>query len=522
MSEEQTVFPMDCPTTVEIPPTSDPTSPAVAPPLEKTTSSAWPIEALKWVFSFPAMLATCLIGRLFYEARNFVTDPDLFWHVRVGRDILQTHHWPTIDPYSYTAASTPWIAYEWLGEVALASIAKLGGIFALGAFRFVLAAIVILALYYYGTLRSGNCKAGFVPVGLLSSLVLLSFTLRPQMFGYLFLVVLLIVLEWFRKGVAWPLWSLPFLFLAWVNTHGSFIVGIGVLAVYLLSGLRSFQLGGVEAVAWTRKQRLQLESALLLSLVALSITPYGAEPAVYPFDMMFNQPINIGWILEWRPMPFDQSGGKLFLAIIVLLLALQIVFRFTWRLEEFLLVFGGTVMACLHVRMLLVFIPFVVPIFATMVARWTPRYDKAKEHYALNALLMAAVVAAMVHYVPSRDSVQKKVDAEFPVGAVAYMNSHSIPGPTLNTYGFGGYLVEKGRKVFIDGRGDLFERTGVLSDYITLMQLKPGAFSILDRYQIASCLLYKDEPLTVVLDASAEWKRVYTDGTSALFVRKAP
>ena len=107
MSEEQTVFPMDCPTTVEIPPTSDPTSPAVAPPLEKTTSSAWPIEALKWVFSFPAMLATCLIGRLFYEARNFVTDPDLFWHVRVGRDILQTHHWPTIDPYSYTVAWSP-------------------------------------------------------------------------------------------------------------------------------------------------------------------------------------------------------------------------------------------------------------------------------------------------------------------------------------------------------------------------------------------------------------------------------
>jgi hypothetical protein len=518
MSKEQTV-PLDCPPAGH-PASVDATRLPTALALEMPRNIARLWEAGEWMFSFPAMLATALVGRLFYEARNFVTDPDLWWHVRVGSDILKTHHWPTVDSYSFTAVGTPWIAYEWLGEVALASVAKVGGIFALGAFRFFLAAIVLLALYYYGTLRSGNCKAGFVPVGLLCSLVLLSFTLRPQMFGYLFLVILLIVLEWFRKGVAWPLWTLPFLFLAWVNTHGSFIVGIGVLAVYLVSGLRSFHLGGVEAIAWTRKQRLQLETTLLFSLAALPITPYGAQAAVYPFDMAFNQPINVGWILEWRPIPFDQSGGKLFLAIIVLMLALQILFRFVWRLEELLLVFGGTVIACLHVRMLLVFIPLIVPILATMVARWIPPYDKAKEHYALNGLLIAAIIAAMVHYVPSRDSVQSKVEAEYPVAALAYMNSHSVPGPVLNTYAFGGYLVGVGQKVFIDGRGDLYERSGVLSDYITLTLMKPGAFGVLDRYRIQSCLVLNDEPLSVVLGLSSDWKKVYVDGTSAIFVRK--
>jgi len=497
------------------------TAPALKTPWEVT--QLWPRswEAVKSLVSFPAMLATALVGRLFYEAHNFATDPDLWWHVRVGSDILRTHHWPTVDPYSFTAASTPWIAYEWLGEVALAFVAKFGGIFALGAFRFFLAAIVLLALYYYGTIRSGNCKAGFVPVGLLCSLVLMSFTLRPQMFGYLFLVILLIVLEWFRKGLVWPLWILPFLFLAWVNTHGSFIVGIGVLVVYLLSGLRSFRLGGVEAIAWSRKQRMQLETALLLSLATLPITPYGAQPAVYPFDMAFSQPVNIRWISEWRPIPFDESGGKLFLGIIVVMLALQVLFRFVWRLEELLLVFGGTVMTCLHVRMLLVFIPLVVPILSTMVARWIPPYEKAKEHYALNAVLIVGIIVAMVHYVPSRDSVQKKVEAEYPVAALAYMNSHSVPGPVLNTYAFGGYLVGVGEKVFIDGRGDLYERSGVLSDYITLTLMRPGAFGVLDRYQIQSCLVLNDEPLSVALGLSPDWKKVYLDSTSAIFVRKA-
>jgi len=515
MSEQQIVLPQDCPT----PSRSEHAATSLAAPAADTKKSAWALEGFKWMFSFPAMLGTLLVGRVFYEARIFFVDPDVWWHIKVGQDILRSHHWPTADPYSFTAANTPWIAYEWLGEVILASVAKLGGNTALCALLMIITSTIMLALYYYGTLYSGNCKAGFVPAWLMCSLAFLSFTLRPQMFGYLFLVILLIVLERFRKGVTWPLWALPVVFLAWVNTHGSFIVGIGVLAVYLCSGLRSFQLGNVEAIAWSAKQRIQLELALMLSLAVLPVTPYGTQLAVYPFDMMFNQPLNIANIIEWRPMPFNQPFGKLFLGAVVLLVVLQILFRFTWRLEVLLLAIGGTVMACLHARMLLLFVPFFVPIFATMMARWVPPYQRAKEHYVLNAVLMAGVVAAMIHYFPSRDFLQKKLDSDFPVAAVAYLDAHAIPGPMLNTYYFGGYLVGTGHKVFIDGRGDLFERTGVLLDDVTVTQIRPGALRVLDRYQIASCLLIKDEPLAVALAASPKWRRVYIDGTAAIFVR---
>jgi hypothetical protein len=477
------------------------------------------LESLKWLCSFPAVLGALLVGRLFYEMRNFVADPDLWWHVRVGSDILKTHHWPTVDSYSFTAAGTPWIAYEWLGEVALAGVAKMGGLFAMAAFRFFLAAVVLLALYYLGTLRSRNCKAGFIPAALLCSLVLLSFTLRPQMFGYLFLVITLIVLEKFRQGVAWPLWLLPPMFLLWVNTHGSFIVGIAVVAIYLLSGLWAFQLGDVEAVEWTRKQRFQLELALLLCIAVLSITPYGVQLALYPFDMMFRQPLNISWITEWNVMPFDQVGGKLFLGTVAVAVAAQVLFRFRWRLEEMLLVFAGTLMACLHVRMLLIFIPFFVPVFATMAARWLPPYDRAKEHYVLNVVLISSLTAAIIYYWPSRASIEKSVNANFPVSAVAYVDSHGVPTPMLANYGFGGFLLSTGHPVFIDGRGDLYERAGVLSDFITLTQLKPGAFKVFDKYGVRSCLLLAQEPLSVVLGNSPAWRKVYTDDTAAVFVR---
>ena len=493
---------------------------AAAGAQEKIKASVGALEAVKGIFSFPAMLGTLLVGWAFSALRNFFVDPDVWWHIKVGQEILRTHHWPTTDPYSFTAFGTPWIAYEWLGEVVVARVWGLGGNTAMFVLLFVTAATALLMLYYHGTLRSRNCKAGFVPAGVMWSLVLLSFNLRPQMFAYLFLVAVLIVLEKFRQGVSWPLWMLPGIFLLWVNTHGTFIVGIGVLAVYLCCGLRPFKVGDVEAVAWSAKQRMKLELALLGSVAVLPITPYGTQLAVYPFDLMFKQPLVQSSIIEWQQMPFNEQFGKIFLAVVTVAVALQIVFRFTWRLEEWLLAMGGAAMACLHTRMLLLFVPFFAPIFATMMARFLPPYQRAKEQYALNAVVMACLAGAMVHYFPSRDLLQKKVEASFPVQAVAYLDSHAVPGPMLNNYFFGGYLVGTGHKVFIDGRADIYERAGVLADMLALTQMRTRPLAFLERYKIESCLLVKDEPLAVVLAASPMWKQVYRDGTAAVFVRE--
>src|SRR5262249_48789649 len=296
-----------------------------------------PLELLKWAVSFPAMLAVFLLGRVFFEGRGFFVDPDLWWHIKVGADILRTGHWPTTDIYSWTASGTPWIAYEWLGEIVLALVHQAGGVVALDIFLIGFASLVILSLYWLSTLRSGNSKAAFVSTLAVCSLAFASFTLRPQMFGYLLLILTLVVLEKFRQGTSWPLWILPAIVLVWVNTHGSFIIGIGIIALYLLAGLFAFEKGSVKAIAWTQSQRIKLETALLLCLAVLPITPYGTELAMYPFDMAFSQPINVANVNEWRPMPFELVGGKIFLGLIVIFVLLQLFFRFTWRLEEIVL-----------------------------------------------------------------------------------------------------------------------------------------------------------------------------------------
>jgi hypothetical protein len=477
-------------------------------------------QLLRWLCSFPSMLGALLVGATFSVVRSFSVDPDMWWHVRTGELILSTHRWATTDPYSYTAAGAPWMSCEWLGDVFFAVVYRLGGLRGLEALLAVLASAVILALYAFATLRSGNCKAAFLVSAVLLALATASFNLRPQMLGYLFLILTLIALELFRQGKQRSVWLLPILFLVWVNTHGSWIVGLGTVALYFLAGMISFQMGGLAARRWTNAERLRLEIVFLLSLVAIPITPYGARLAGYPFTVASTLPISVANILEWQVMPFNLGGGKLFLALLLGFFLAQVVFRFSWHLAELLLFLLGTAMACMHLRFLLLFVPFFAPLAATMLAKCAPAYNKAKDQYLLNFALMVSVVVAMAHYFPSKADMEKKVAEQFPVQALEFMRAHPVPGPLFNSYGFGGYMIEAGYKTFIDGRSELFEQTGVLGDYEHITFLRPGALQVLGGYRIQSCLVQRDEPFATLLASSPDWNKVYSDQLSALYVKR--
>lgn len=482
---------------------------------------AWS-ELPKWAFSFPTMLGAILVGRVFYEGRNFSVDPDVWWHIRTGQNILATHRWPTSDPYSFTVSGAPWMAYEWLGDAFLGAVAKYGGLQGLLALLIVLSSAIILALYYFAALRSGSSKAGFVSSLVLCPIAFASFTLRPQMFGYLFLILTLIALERWRQGRERGIWFLPPLFLVWVNTHGSWLIGLGLIITYLACGLKQFSLGSIEAASWSNRQRRHLELVLLLCLSVIPITPYGPHLAAYPFTVASSLPINVGNVLEWQSMPFNLVGGKIFLAVVLGFFLLQMVVRSKFHLAEILLFFGGTAMACLHLRFVILFVPFFAPVFAVLLRRWAPPYESSKDQLVLNGVIIAMVVAGVIRYFPSRLETQSIVDREFPARAVSYLKQHPVAGPMYNAYGFGGYLIWAlpERKVFIDGRGDLYELGGAFGDYLEIAHLRPAAFALLKAYRIQSCLLERSEPLATVLAAMPEWQTAYSDDGSVLYVRR--
>jgi hypothetical protein len=370
--------------------------------------------------------------------------------------------------------------------------------------------------------RAGNSKAGFAVSAVLCSLAFATFNLRPQMFGYLFIILTLVVLDRFRTGQHRCAYFLPPLFLVWINTHGSWVIGFGIILVFFFSGLIRVDLGTVEARVWSPKERIRLELIFLLCLAAIPCTPYGTRLAAYPFTVASSLPLNTNNISEWLPMPFNMGGGRLFLAVVLALFLAQLLLPIRLWLYDVILLFGGIVMACLHVRFLMLFVPFAAPVLGLIVARWTPPYDRKKDLFYLNAALMAAAVFGMIRYFPSGADLDKIAAKAFPVGAVAYLREHPAPQPMFNTYGYGGYLVGNlpGQKVFIDGRGDLYEEAGIFGEYLEVSALKPGAFAVLRAHKIQSCLLDRKESLATALAANPAWEMRYSDGVSALFVRR--
>src|SRR5581483_12039257 len=97
----------------------------------------------------------------------------------------------------------------------------------------------------------------------------------------------------------------------------SFVLGLFALGVYWACGLVKIEGGALASRVWTVQQRIQLELVALVILIALTITPYGTEVCLYPIDMAFSQPVNVGNIQEWQSMGFSELYGKIFLVILI-------------------------------------------------------------------------------------------------------------------------------------------------------------------------------------------------------------
>ena len=475
---------------------------------------------LRKAISFPVMMGALLIGAALIGTQGHLPDPDTWWHVSVGEQVLQTHTWPTSDVYSFTAHGTQWIAYEWLGEVAMALAARAGGLLGLALLLKGIIAVIAALLYYYAYIASGNSKAACVAAASVLPVAAVAFSLRPQMFGYVFLLLTLICLEHFRRGSRFALWFLPPLFLIWVNTHGTFVFGFLAIGIYLASGLLSFQIGGLTAERWTPRQRWQLLLTTFMCVLVLPITPYGSRLAAYPLEMATAQPFNIAHIQEWQPLSFSLGVGKYLLGFVLAIFLAQVVFRFRFKLHELAMLFFAAYAACVHIRFVLIFAIFLAPIVATILARWVPPYDPAKDRHVLNFIIIALVLVALVKLLPSNRDLDQMVAKDYPVRAVEYIRHNPQPAEMFNEYGWGGYLIWQlpEHKVFIDGRADLYEYSGVFEDYIDISSLNRNTFQLLRKYGVRSCLVQTKGSFATLLTASPDWKAVYADELSTIFV----
>jgi hypothetical protein len=91
----------------------------------------------------------------------------------------------------------------------------------------------------------------------------------------------------------------------------------------------------------------------------------------------------------------------------------------------------------------------------------------------------------------------------------------------LNAYGFRGYLIwaVPEQPVFVDGRADLYEWTGILAQMARWATLQEDPNKLLDSFHIRFCLLESGSPMARVMSLLPGWKQVYADRVGVIFVR---
>ncbi len=481
-----------------------------------------PRSWLRRVFSFHLALVALLCLLVFLTERGRAPDPDLWWHMRNAEQFLTTGSLPSVDTYSFTVAGHPWIDHEWLAEMPYYLAWKAGGPSGVQLLVIVLLQAIFLGLFYLCWRNSGNVKAAFAVTCVAVLLATVSFGPRTILFGYAYTVILLIILQRYRATGRGPLWILPFLFCLWINTHGSWSLGLILFGIVIASGLVEGRWGMIEARRWSPSQLRTLLLAMGASIAGLFVNPYGYRLVYYPIDLAFRQKLNISHVAEWVSVDFHDFRGKIVMLVLAGMLFSALWGRHRWRLEELALALFGLYCGLTYIRFLFLAALVVSPLLAKSLD-FLPPYQPEIDKPALNALILGATLLTMVLYFPSTAELQKSIDEDYPAEVLPYLNSHQLSGRVLNFYLWGGWLEWNARdvKTFVDSRVDIFEYAGVFKDYIDLLGVRKSP-SILDKYRIRYVLFPPDEPLSCLLEVDPNWKLIFTGKVCLLFERVGP
>ncbi len=238
-----------------------------------------------------------------------VQDPDYFWHLTTGKLIAETTRVPSVDPFSFTWLGKPWTPHEWLSELLIFRLVDgLGRIGAL--FVFALFPPTIFGLLAAAFARQGaRVMAVAVPFALGAFTLIPYVTLRPQAISWLMLAGLIwFLLEASAEHPRRFLLLIPW-FVLWANLHGLYVVGLGVVGMYLL-----FTLAGRTAMSPVRGWALGGTAG---AIGASMLTPAGPIGILYPLRYVEAGDWGLANIQEWQSPSFHEPAHLAFLLLIV-------------------------------------------------------------------------------------------------------------------------------------------------------------------------------------------------------------
>jgi hypothetical protein len=459
---------------------------------------------------------------VFFLLSRTPIDADLWWHLRVGQVMWEKGGILLKDIFSYTQAGKPWVNAFWLSELLLYSLQRFGGYFALAMFVSLSGA---LTFHFVSRRMNGNLIVNSFIIILAAITAAPIWGPRPQVLSFL-LVALLDL--WLSRSPRWK-WLLLPIFALWANLHGGWIWGFLLLIAHI-TGLfvKSFAVSSEEGIG-LRRECVSLFGWTALAALAIGLNPNGIAIWKLPFEQV-NVSLQIQeWLSpDFHRMDFHPMLWMLFLLILTAPFAPKLL---DW--PQLFKVLGFAYLTFLAQRNIALFAIVASPLLAdwgnavlqTIGQRQSRIASPPKLNPRLVGILNAAIL--LIFAVVALGNLflitqPERVDENYPVAAVKWIQTHQPAGRLFNSYNWGGYLLWTLPEypVFIDGRADLYG-SDLIQQWQDVVNAEDNALSILDRWQVNVILV---EPYWNIVDVlkGQGWSIVFEDEKAVIFLKGKP
>ena len=462
---------------------------------------------------------------IFAIALRVSGDTDMWWHLRSGQHIAETGQFIYPDSFSFTFAGVVHNNHSAVSDLLMYMNWSNFGLAGLSLFTALIAAVGMV--FVYASSRGAIYLRAFLLV-LGATAAAPFWTVRPQMFTYLFATILLWLLYEYtrnRRDRLW--WILPLLW-CWANLHGGYFIAYLTIGAVVIGEIANWKFYGDDY----RSRAFDLRRLLLPTLASiplLLLNPLGPGVFAVPLETL-GMPELRRFIAEWQSPDFSQPQTWGFPLLLFVVLAALRVSRRRVDIVDIILLSGAGLMSLVAARNVSLFAVVAVPIAsyhlddAIQSKGWILRSREFETpgRLALNLLMIGLVASGTVLYL--RFVVAEETSGgqskHLPVAALGYLNASSIDGNMFNSYNWGGYLMFHApqHRVFIDGRTDLY--SGFLNEYYRIATGAPDWHLALANWNVALALIETESGLARAMSASDDWRNAYQDVLASLFVRE--
>ncbi len=498
-----------------------------------------------------------IICVFFIVSYKITFDDDFFWHLSVGRFIVENKYVPDKDVFGFVTSGIDWIPFEWGWDVLSYSLYNIGGYNAILVLRSLIFCLIFLLYFHILKRLKVNSVISLILLFTLMFAMMDRFSPRPHIMSYLFIVLLLYIYLPFKyidreKNIK-KLYFLPLLFLFWGNMHMGVIAGGLLLFVLVISEIFIYcfpsKLSSPDIKPLSNEHLIKFSIISVLCALMLLVNPHTYNTYLYTYSHLQMNMMNS--IAEWQN-PFTGKVDNNFILILykIFLYSGIIILIYAFIKKDFTAALVCIAFAIHSVRALRFTVDYEVTVIPFLIIsinyfsniagyKWKiyNRVLNGNEFKVLLILLFAntafyaqnsKLYDFLNYYRVSGWGINENY---VPVKVFDFIKKSNITGNPFNQYEVGGSLIWNlpEQKNFIDSRALSDE---IFDEYNSIFYKYPGFEMKLKKHGFDYAIYYNPElindpnlltkNIVSYFAQNSEWKLVFWDDKSMLFVKDIP